>query len=74
MGKAKVIFGLNAPKLPWKEYTHQNGKIGPILWVCVTLRERCPYSEFFRSVFPAFGLNTDQKNSEYGHFSRCVII
>ena len=20
--------------------------------------------------FPAFGLNTDQKNSEYGHFSR----
>ena len=22
--------------------------------------------------FPAFGLNTDQKNSEYGHFSRIV--
>ena len=21
--------------------------------------------------FPEFGLNTDQKNSEYGHFSRC---
>ena len=23
--------------------------------------------------FPAFGLNTDQKNSEYGHFSRSCI-
>ena len=35
-----------------------------------TLREKCPYSEFFWSVFSAFGLNTerlrenkDQKNS-----------
>ena len=34
------------------------------------LREKCPYSEFFWFVFSIFGLNTDQKNSEYGHFSR----
>ena len=25
---------------------------------------------FCGSYFPAFGMNTDQKNSEYGHFSR----
>ena len=50
------------------------------------LREKCPYSEFFWSVFSAFGINTeryhpysvrmrentDQKNSDYGHFSRSV--
>ena len=35
-----------------------------------TLHEKCPYSEFSGRYFPAFGLNTDQKNSEYGHFSR----
>ena len=45
------------------------------------LREKCLYSEFFWSIFPriwteygeflcVFRLNTDQKNSEYGHFSR----
>ena len=37
------------------------------------LREKCSYSEFSGSYFPAFGLNTrdkDQKNSEYGHFPR----
>ena len=46
------------------------------------LREKCPYSEFFLvRIFFAFGLitetysvrmweNTDQRNSEYGHFSR----
>ena len=34
---------------------------------CVKIvRIRC----FFGPHFPAFGLNTDQKNSEYGHFSR----
>ena len=51
-----------------------------------TLREKCLYLEFFRSVFPAFGRNAesispysvrigenaDQKNSEYGHCSRYV--
>ena len=52
-----------------------------------TLREKCPYSEFFWSVFSRIRTeygktrsispcsvrmreNTDQKNSEYGHFSR----
>ena len=25
---------------------------------------------FCGSYFPAFGMNTDQKNSEYGHFPR----
>ena len=55
----------------------------------ITLREKCPYSGFFGSVFSCF-LNEygeirsislysvwiredrDQKNSEYGHFSRSV--
>ena len=40
-----------------------------------TLHEKCPYSEFFWSLFPAFVLNTentDQKNSEYRHFLRSV--
>ena len=51
------------------------------------LREKCPYSDFFESVFSHIRKkhgelwsispysvqmreNTDQKNSEYGHFSR----
>ena len=38
------------------------------------LRKACPYLEFFWSVFfPAFGLNTDQRNSKYGHFSRSEV-
>ena len=53
------------------------------------LREKCPYSEIFWSVFSRIRTeygeilrtspylvqmreNTDQKNSEYGHFS-CVV-
>ena len=53
----------------------------------ISLREKCPYSEFFRSVFSRIRTeygeirsvspysvqmpeDTDQKNSEYGHFSR----
>ena len=27
-------------------------------------------SSFFAPYFPTFGLNTDKKNTEYGHFSR----
>ena len=59
--------------------------------VSVSMREKCPYSEFFWSVFPLIQKkygemlcilphlvwmleNTDQKNSEYGHFSRSVLI
>ena len=47
----------------------------------ISLRKKCPYSEFSGLYFPAFGLNTEryevrkntnQKNSEYGHFSRSV--
>ena len=33
-----------------------------------SLRKKCPYSELFCSVFPVFELNTDQNNTEYGHF------
>ena len=53
----------------------------------LSLRKKCPYSEFFWSVFSRIQTeygeirsispysvrvreNTDQKNSEYGHFSR----
>ena len=39
----------------------------------ISLREKCPYSEFFWSLFSTFGLNTDQKNFEYGHFSRSAL-
>ena len=55
----------------------------------LSLREKCPYSEFFwfsfslirteysemLRIFPYsvwMRENTDQKNSEYGHFSRGV--
>ena len=34
------------------------------------LREECPYSELFWSAFPPFKLDTDQNNSELGHFLR----
>ena len=39
------------------------------------MHEKCPYSEFFWSVFSGIRTvqmreNMDQKNSEYGHFSR----
>ena len=52
----------------------------------VSLREKCPYSEFFWSLFSLIRTeygeirrysvwmreNAYQKNSEYGHFSRSV--
>ena len=38
----------------------------------VSLHENCPYSEFSGAYFSAFGLNADQKNSEFGHSSRSV--
>ena len=55
----------------------------------ITMREKCPYSEFFWFVFSRIrtengeiwcispysvqmGENTDQKSSEYGHFSHNV--
>ena len=38
----------------------------------IPLCKKCPYSDLFWSVFPAFGLNTDQNNFEYGHFSHTV--
>ena len=34
------------------------------------LREKCPYSEFSGSYSAQMRENTDQKNSEYIHFSR----
>ena len=62
-----LFFTLNiiSPKLSvWIHYCiflsmfHVNNK---------TLREKCPYSDFFLvRIFPHSG----QKNSEYGHFSR----
>ena len=43
---------------------------------CITLREKCPLREFFWSVFShirtKYGENTEQKNSEYRHFSGSV--
>ena len=38
----------------------------------ITLCKKYPYLEFFGPYFPAFGLNMDRKNSEYGHFSPSV--
>ena len=48
----------------------------------VTLREKCPYSDFFWSVFSLIrtqcgdsvrmGENTDQKHSEYRHILRSI--
>ena len=46
----------------------------------ITLRKKCPYWELFSAVFSRIRTeysvrmweNTDQNNSEYGHFSRSV--
>ena len=35
-----------------------------------SLRESCPYSEFSGPYSVRMRENTDQKNSEFGHFSR----
>ena len=53
-----------------------------IALVSISLSEKCLYSEFFWSVFSLIQTeygdivrireNKDQKNSEYGHFSRSV--
>ena len=40
-------------------------------WVKVSLREKCPNTEFFLVRMPE---NMDQKNSVFGHFSRSVHI
>ena len=42
------------------------------VFVDMALREKCLYSEFYWSVFSLFGLDSDQKNSEYGH-SLCIV-
>ena len=39
-----------------------------------SLLKKYPYSEFSGLYFPAFGLNTDQKNSEYGQFLRSAYL
>ena len=39
----------------------------------LTLRESVRVWSFSGPYFPAFGLNTDQKISDYEHFSRSVI-
>ena len=50
----------------------------PIKWM-ITLREKCPYSELFWSVFPRIWTeygeiqNTNQNKSEYVHFFQSVI-
>ena len=57
--------------------------------ICITPHKKCPYLEFFWSVFSQIRTeygeirsispfsvrmreNTDQKNSEYGHFLRSI--
>ena len=62
-----------------------------IIHLLPSLREKCPYSELFWSVFSrirteygeAFHIspysvrmreNTDQSNSEYGHFLRSTLV
>ena len=55
-----------------------------LLFGFYTLREKCPYSEFFWSVSSHIRTeygeilqmrgNTDQKDSKYGYFLRCDII
>ena len=75
-------YCLNFPYWPIRLKVHNKGLCLP--W---SLRENCPSSEFFWSVFSRIRTeygeilrispysvrmqeNTDQKNSEYGHFSR----
>ena len=37
-------------------------------WTTPALRKKCRIRSYSGPYFPAFGLNTDQNNSEYGHF------
>ena len=63
----------------------------PLLFLCISLREKCPYLELFWFVFPRIRTeygeirsvplysvrmrgNTEQNNSEYGHFVYSVWI
>ena len=58
-------------------------RLSNCLFQYVTMREKCPYLEFFWSVFSRIRTsflsvfspnvaNTDQKNYKYGHFLRIV--
>ena len=55
-------------------------KVSIILWQVVitistiALREKCPYLEFFWSIFNPNAANMDQENSEYGQFLRSDMI
>ena len=54
---------------------HNHYRMGEKVQLEVTLRKKYPYKGFSCPYFSAFGLNTgnmDQKNFEYGHFSRSV--
>ena len=41
------------------------------LFVCITLREKCLYSEFFWPYFPAFRLNTERYGLSFRIQSEC---
>ena len=54
-------------------YGINSNRFNNSIWIMtLALREKCPYSEFFVvRIFPYFVRmreNTDQENSEYGHF------
>ena len=69
--KGSNPFSTNVPHL----YFYKNGILVEIVSM---VNSHCVKSVHIRSYsgphFPAFGLNTDQKKYEYGHFSRSVRI
>ena len=71
--------GYNAK--PSAYYFYVKTKISVDFCICITVHEKCPYSHIWteygeiRSIFPysvQMQKNTDEKNSDCGHFSRSV--
>ena len=65
--KKYLVTEINAVRC----YTNPDLKVN-LTWYI----SKCPYSELFWLVriFPTFGLNTNQNNSEYGHFLQSMYL
>ena len=59
-------------KLSFANVSQRHRKMARSSKASFTIRKKCPYSEIFWSVFSPNAENTDQNNSEYGHFARSV--
>ena len=59
------FFNIMHERVKLKSLNSLSAKVSIVDYVRISLREKFPYSGPY---FPAFGLNKDHDNSEYGHF------